>query len=194
MLPAPGAGRNSRPGSCGATPYAAAADVHNAPSGRSPANPHERMNLRPLIVLTAVASLAVPAPAWTQDAEIASAEQLFARYVALEDAHDPAIADLYADQAFVKIRRSMPMGDPQDVVVPAEQYRALLRQNMPLAKARGVRSAYSNVTYKREGEFVRIDAVRVSEPGRKTSPLSLLVGPSPGGKWFIYEQLSESRQ
>lgn len=143
--------------------------------------------------VSALASFALVALAWAQGPEIGGAEQLFAQYVALEQAYDPAIADLYADEAFIKMRRKMPMGDPQDVVVPAARHKSLLRQSMPHAKSRGDRNAYSNVTYKREGEFVRIDAVRLSEPGKKASPISLLVGPSAAGTWLIYEQLSEAR-
>lgn len=145
-------------------------------------------------LLTALAGFAVVVLAWAQDSGIDEAKRLFAQYVALENAHDAGVADLYADEAFIKTRRNMPMGDPQNITVPAAQYKALLRQNMAMARARGDRSTYSKVTYTREGDFVRIDALRFSEPGRNMSPISLLVGPSPGGRWLVYEELSESRQ
>jgi hypothetical protein len=144
--------------------------------------------------VSALAGLAVVSVALAQDSGIDAAKQLFAQYIALENAYDPAVADLYADEAFIKTRRSMPMGDPQNIVVPAARYKSLLRQGMPTARARGDHNTYSKVTYRQEGEFVRIDAVRLSGPGKKMSPISLLVGPSPAGKWLIYEQLSESRQ
>ena len=63
---------------------------------------------------------------------------------------------------------------------------------MPLAKARGDRNTYSNVSYTREGQRFRIRASRFSELKNYTSPLSLLVGPSANGTWLIYEELSES--
>jgi hypothetical protein len=139
-----------------------------------------------------LAGLAVGALAWAQDAGIDAARQFFTQYVALEQAYDPGVADLYADQALIRTRRKPPMGDPQTVTVPASQYKALLRGHMLVAAARGDRSTYSDVTYSPEGPFVRIDATRVSGPRKSQSPISLLVGQSPSGRWLIYEELSES--
>ena len=62
------------------------------------------------------------------------------------------------------------------------------------AEASGDRSTYSDVTYTREGEFIRIEALRYSEKRKRASPFSIVVGPSSSGKWLIYEELSESRQ
>jgi hypothetical protein len=145
-------------------------------------------------LLAALGGLAVAALAWAQDSAIQEAKRFFEQYVALESAYDPGIADLYADEAFIKLRRSMPMGDAQNITMPAPQYKAQLRQIMTTARARGVRNGYSNVTYEREAGFVRIEALRTSEPGKNTGPISLLVGPSPTGRWLIYEEQSESRQ
>lgn len=147
-----------------------------------------------LKLVAVLAGLAFCLSVGAQDLGIDAAKRFFAQYVALENAHDPGVADLYADAAFIKTRRSMPMGDPQDVTFPAPKYKALLRQNMPMAQARGDRNTYSDVTYTPEGNFVRIDALRISEPKKNAAPISFLVGPSPGGKWLIYEELSESKQ
>jgi hypothetical protein len=136
--------------------------------------------------------LAVAALAWAQDSGIDAAGQLFARYVALEQAYDPGLADLYADDALIKTRRKPPMGDARDEIIPAPEYKRLLRQLMPAAKARGDRSTYANVTYTPQGEFVRIEASRLSGPSQRASPISLLVGRSPSGKWLIYEESSEA--
>lgn len=150
--------------------------------------------MRKLKVVTLLGGVAFSLFAWAQEPEIEAAKQLFAQFVALENAYDPALADLYADEAFIKTRRSMPMGDPQEITVPAAKHKAQLRQSMALAKARGNRVTYTDVTYKPEEAFVRIEARRTAEPGRKTAPISLLVGPSPGGNWLIYEELSELHQ
>lgn len=145
-------------------------------------------------LVAVLAGLAPVCIAWAQDTHIDAARQFFAQYSAMENAHDPKLADLYADEAYIRNRRSMPMGDPQVVTISAAKYKTLLHQSISIARARGDRNTYANVTYTPEGSFVRIDAVRISEPRKKTSPISLLVGPSPGGKWLIYEELSESRQ
>ena len=145
-------------------------------------------------LVAALAGLVISVLAWAQDAEIDAAKQFFSQYTALENAYDPGLADLYADEAFIKRKRSMPMGESRSVIVPAPKYKTRLRQNVEIAKARGDRSSYSDVTYTQEGEFVRIDALRYSEKKKGTTPFSIVVGPSPGGKWLIYEELSESRQ
>ena len=75
----------------------------------------------------------------------------------------------------------------------APRYKTLIREAMPIAKARGDRNTFSNVRYTTEGARVRIHASRFSELKNYTSPISLLVGPSPAGKWLIYEEISESR-
>ena len=130
--------------------------------------------------------------AWAQPATDA-AKQLFGQYVALGHAYDPGVADLYADEAVIRNRRIYPTGDVREMTVPAPKYKTLIRQVMPLAKARGDRSTYSEVSYAAEGERVRIKASRYSELKNYASPLVLLVGPSASGKWLIYEELSESR-
>lgn len=122
-----------------------------------------------------------------------AAKTLFAQYVALEYAYDANIAELYADDALIKNKRIYPAGDVREITMPAVNYKTLLRQAMPIAKVRGDRSTYSQVTYTLEGERVRIQASRFSELKSYTSPISLLVGPSKSGKWLIYEELSESR-
>ena len=123
----------------------------------------------------------------------AAAKQLFERYIALGHAYDVSIADLYADDAVIKNKRTYPTGEVRELTMPAANYKTLIRQAMPLAKTRGDRSTFSNVKYTAEGPRVRITASRFSELKNYTSPISLLVGPSANGRWLIYEEISESR-
>ena len=123
----------------------------------------------------------------------AKAEQLWNRYVALEAAFDPALADLYADDAVIRNRRTYPTGEVREATVPAAQYRLLVRQAIPLAKARNDVSRYSNCSYVANGARVRILCARFSVLKNYTSPISLLVGAGPNGSWLIFEELSESR-
>ena len=107
--------------------------------------------------------------------------------------YDPASADLYSDDAVIKIKRVYPNGQVKEMSVPAPQYKELLRKVMPLAKARGDRSTYSGCKYTEEGDRVRIACDRYSELKKYTSPVSFLVGPGPEGEWLFFEELSESR-
>lgn len=138
--------------------------------------------------------LAAAGLAHAEDARIEAAKQLFEQFVKLERAHDPALADLYADEALITSRRTFPMGSPRDSVIPAGDYKQMLRQRMPAAQATNDLYTYSKVTYALEGESVRIKAARFSAIKGRTSPISLLAGGAAGGKWLIYEELAESRQ
>lgn len=142
-----------------------------------------------VVVLVSVMFAAVATPQASNDA----AKQLFEQYVALGHAYDSTVADLYSDDAVIKNKRTYPTGEVRELTMPAGNYKTLMRQAMPLAKARGDRSTYSDVKYTAEGSRVRIEATRFSELKKYTSPISLLVGPSATGTWLIYEEISESR-
>ena len=146
------------------------------------------MHISTLMAL--LAGLAFSALARAQEPGIEGAKQFFAQYLALEQAYDPNVADLYADDALIKTRHKPPMGDAREVTIPAQEYKTLLRQHMPVAQTRGDRSSYANVTYTQEGALVRIDASRLAEPRKNASPITLRVGQSTSGRWFIYEEWS----
>ena len=126
-------------------------------------------------------------------APIDDAKAFFDRYVQLEHAFDPAAADLYADDAQIKNKRTYPNGQVRELTMPAPQYKALIRQSMPLAKARGDTSSYSEVTFSNEGPGVRVRAKRFSNLKKYSSPISLLVAPDASGQWLIREEISESQ-
>jgi hypothetical protein len=121
------------------------------------------------------------------------ARAVFERYASLEAAFDPAVADLYSDAAVIKNKRTYPTGQVRELTMPAAQYKALIRESMPLARQRGDYSVYSETTFSNEGRNIRITATRYSVLKKYKSPLSLLIGPSASGDWLILEELSESR-
>lgn len=121
------------------------------------------------------------------------ARKLFVRYTDAERTFDPAVADLYSDDAKIQNKRTFPDGTIRALTIPAPKYKVLIRTAMPVAKERGDTNAYSEVKYVAEGGKVRITASRFSNLKKYSSPLSLLVGPSPEGKWLIFEELSESK-
>ena len=121
------------------------------------------------------------------------AKKLFGQYESLGRAFDPAVADLYADDAKIENKRTQPDGTVKLLTLPAPAYKKLIRQVMPIAKERGDTSTYSEVKYVEEGKNVRITATRFSDLKKYSSPLSLLVGPAADGKWLIKEELSESK-
>jgi len=127
------------------------------------------------------------------DDAVAQAQRLFDRYVALGAAYDAAVADLYADSAFIKNTRRYPDGQARSMTMPALTYKTLIRQVMPQAKAAGDFSTYSDVKFIPDGERVRIEASRYSELKKYSSPFVLVVGPGSSGTWQILEEVGESR-
>ena len=73
------------------------------------------------------------------------------------------------------------------------RYKKLLRSVMPLAKARGDTSKFSDVTFTQEDGRVRISCTRYSELKGYSSRFLLLVAQRDGGDWLIVEEISESR-
>ena len=122
-----------------------------------------------------------------------SAEELFARYIDLEHAFDPALVDLYADDARIE-SRIIVVGRPPTVRTwSGAQYKELLRRALQKAKEKKQDlNYYSAVNYLAEGRRVRIKAMRYAELQKAVSPVELLVGPDASGAWRIFEELSES--
>jgi hypothetical protein len=127
------------------------------------------------------------------DTPVDEAKKLFERYVDAERTFDPAVADLYSDDAKIQNKRTYPDGSIRVSTMPAPKYKELIRAAMLLAKERGDSNTYSEVKYVAEGQKIRITATRFSNLKKYSSPVSLLVGPSSGGKWLIFEELSESK-
>ncbi|MRR58044.1 MAG: hypothetical protein EG824_07525 [Deltaproteobacteria bacterium] len=124
---------------------------------------------------------------------IGDAKAFFDRYVQLENSFDPDVADLYAEDALIKNKRTYPTGQVRELTMPAHKYKTLIRQAMPPAKLRGDTNSYSEITFSKEGSMVRIHATRFSNLKKYSSPISLLVAPDNTGRWLIREEVSESR-
>ena len=124
---------------------------------------------------------------------IEEAKVFFNQYVQSEQSFDPAAADMYAEDALIKNKRTYPTGQVRELTMPASQYKALIRQAMPLAKLRGDTNTYSEVNYSKEGSMVRIRATRFSNLKKYSSPISLVVAHDDTGHLLISEEISESR-
>src|SRR5687767_12144447 len=123
--------------------------------------------LAAILTITLAASPLAPSQATTS---VDQAKALFTRFVEMEQAYDITIADLYADDALIRNKRTYPNGEVRELTIPPAQYKQLIRQAMPLAKSRGDRSTYSKCGYKAEGANVRISCSRYSELKKYTSP------------------------
>lgn len=147
--------------------------------------------LVPVLALALGQIAAAKGPAAQAD-PIAKARALFRRYVEMEHGFDPAIVDLYSDQAVIQNRRILPSGQVIPLTIPTTRYKQVVRDGMSEARRKGYVSNYTDDTYTREGNRVRIRVTRYFVPKQYSSPMSLLVGPDATGRWVIFEQQSES--
>jgi hypothetical protein len=121
------------------------------------------------------------------------AKEIFNQYVSLSDKFDPAVADLYSDEAKIENTRTYPNGETRVTKFDAKKYKALIKAVMPLAKARGDTSKYTEVSYLEKDSKVTITATRFSNLKKYSSPITLVVGANPEGKWQILEETSQSK-
>lgn len=138
--------------------------------------------------------LAIPAFAQDSDAKLAGAKALFEKIVTLDQAYDPASADLYADAAVIRHTVTDSVTEKKrQVDLAGLQYKKMIRDYIGKAKDDGEANTYSDVTYAEEGNGVRITATRYDVKRKYSSPISFLVKPDYAGNWMIHEEIAESR-
>lgn len=121
-------------------------------------------------------------------------EQFLQEYIGYEASYDSAVAELYADDAIIQVKRVLPSGDDWTEYIPALHYKAMLRQLMPLARVSKDASEYTLLKQEpTKKERIRLKVRRYDQVGQYTSPLELVIGPNPNKpeQWLIYEERSE---
>jgi hypothetical protein len=150
-----------------------------------------RWQLSSLVLLASMA--ASPVSAQQIAGPVDKAKAVFVRFVQLEQAYDPRVAEVYADDAVITDKRTYPNGEVREVTFPPQKYKQLIRQALPVARTRGDRSTYTQCVYEPQAPRVRITCARYSELKKYSSPYTLVVGPGSSGRWQILEEHSESR-
>lgn len=134
-----------------------------------------------------------PAPGEATGEARKAAEALFGRYQDLEHNFDPALVDLYADDAHIVSHIIVPGQKTTVRDWNGSQYKELLKRALAKAKEKKQDlNYYTGAVYLREGARVRIRVTRYAEMQKAVSPVELLVGPDRTGTWRVYEELSES--
>jgi hypothetical protein len=138
------------------------------------------------------ASIGAPAVRAQEAAGTQSAQAFFDRFVALGRAYDPAVADLYADDALIQRVRRLPDGTGRTLRSVGADYKRLIRTAMPTARRRGDRDRYSDVSISIEGSRAHIRCTRYNELTRYATSYELVLERA-NGDWQIVEQYSQSR-
>jgi len=118
--------------------------------------------VRLLMFMAIAAGVAFVCPAWGQPVTPGEGRAFFERYVALGDAFDPSLADLYLDESRILTLRRYPTGQERKLEMTGTQWKRLVRAAMPVARAKGDRSTYRDVRFEAAGRVLRARADRYS--------------------------------
>lgn len=126
--------------------------------------------------------------------DIAAAQAFFENYVALSDAYDDKVADLYSDNAVIRAFRRYPHGLERSMELTGSQWKALLVKAMPLARAQADRSTFSDVEVSVTGTRAKIKANRYAARKCNTDTgYYMVVERQPDAKYLIVEEYSETQ-
>ena len=118
---------------------------------------------------------------------------MFKEYVNRADKFDPSLAELYADDAAIRSKRIMPNGPAQTLSFTGAQWKALIREAMPMAKQRGDRNTFSDISAKPNGKDVIITAKRFSHLKNYSSPFAQFWSKGENGAWTISAEMTETK-
>jgi hypothetical protein len=127
------------------------------------------------------------------DASLERARQVIESYVSLERAYDPRLADLYADEAIIKVNQTGPNGESQWVTAQGWQYKKMVRDSLPKSRAKGYRAAYSGARYEMYGKKVRVSVMQYVEKSGTSNPVQWVIGPGRTSQWLILEEVAVRR-
>lgn len=115
-----------------------------------------------LLVCVTATLLFMPTFLSANDATEEDAKRFFEKYLKLGENFDESVADLYSDDAIIKMNRLYPNGHMKKMELDGAKWKPLLKQSMPLGKARGDISKFSEIKIKTNGKRATIKANRYS--------------------------------
>ncbi len=145
-----------------------------------------------ILLLTCLFLVTCASPALADDPAVTEAQKLFKQFTELEHAYDPAQGELYSPTAVIKDTRIYQDGHNNTLTWTGDSYKQIIKAQLPVAKARNEQNVYSQVSYSREGNNVRIKCSRFSALKKFTGPMELLVAPN-GKGWKIIEESCQSQ-
>lgn len=145
-------------------------------------------------ILTFVVAFTLAVVSFAKAGPEQEAKDFFARYVALGNAYDPAVADLYSDEATIRAFRRYSHGLERAMEIPGVKWKALVQKVMPLAKAQNDRSEYKEPRFELTGDKIKISAKRYSVRKCYWDPSYYMVLlKQPNGSLKIVEEYSETQ-
>jgi len=132
--------------------------------------------------------------AFSQDADVSSAETFFQDYIEMGGNFDASIANLYLDSATIKNLRRYPNGLEKSMQLTGRQWKGIVTKVMPVAKAKGDKSTFSQITISINGKRAKIKANRFSNLKCYTDKgYFMIIELQPDNKYQIIEEYMESQ-
>lgn len=152
------------------------------------------MKLALPIAALAVLAMSCATNAASRRADVAGARAFFERSVAMGNAHDPAAAALYADEAHVRLVQYAPDGSVKRTVLEGARLKALYPELMAKADPADVSDydcVYREAPRGRLGrEAVFISCLRHAKQRDYWAVAEFLVGLDDRGEWRIYADVT----
>lgn len=136
--------------------------------------------------------LSIAAYAGTDDS--AAAREFFDLYIRLSDGFDVGIAELYADDARIQTYRRYPHGLERAAEMTGREYKALIRDFMPIAEKKNDTSEFRDIRIMYDGGKARISAERYSTMKcYEDTAYYMVIETRAEGKYLIVEEYSETQ-
>lgn len=130
---------------------------------------------------------------YADDQSVMEAQRIFKLYTELERAYDPSQADLFAPNAVIKDTRVYQDGQNKTLTWNGENYKQIVKAQLPVSKARAELFTYSAPTFIHEGNSVRMKCNRSSNTKKFSAPLEMVFAPTAKGAWKIIEESCQSQ-
>jgi hypothetical protein len=123
--------------------------------------------------------------------DLREARAAFARFIALEAAHDPALLELYADDGVV-IERWIEGGVEKPArEVPLRRYKEKLAQALAVSRKAGEASRHSDISYERVAPgWVIVRSWRDYTHSRALAPYEAILKREPDGHWRVTKEIA----
>lgn len=114
-----------------------------------------------------------------------AAKSLFERYKELEASFDPALADLYKDDAKIDATWIEESGEKKSAILTGAAYKDVIRKSMTEAQEKKDTSTYTEIVYTVLDTGVQVSGKKKSSLKDTADLFSLLLVKDAEGKWMI---------
>ena len=141
-----------------------------------------------------LAFIAISSGAAHAEDSVLEAQRVFKQFTDLERTFDPALADLFAPNAVVKDVRIYQDGQTKTITWSGTDYKQVLRAGLPVARLRNDLNTYSQVSFIREGNNVRVKTTRQCQLKKSSGPFEIVVAPTNANGRNVWKIVEETAQ